>query len=105
MLVSLSCFDLAEFFTVLFRDTDFHLRQVSFLLMQISAENFLFSIHIIVSIEVNRLSASGCIEQVLLHALIRELLALLLRQIFRSATATVNSTPELLESLAGTDDT
>ena len=79
MLVSLSCFDLAELLTVFLGNTHLHLRQVPFLLVQVAAEHFLFSIHVIVAIEVDCLGAGGRIQQILLHALIAQMLALLLR--------------------------
>lgn len=74
--------------------------------MQVSTEHFLFSIHVIVHIEVNCLCASGCIKQILLHALVVELLTLLLCQVVFSTHAAINATctTKLLESLACAND-
>ena len=79
-LMSLSVLDIAELLPIFLWHSHLHLCQCSLLLVHGAAEHFLFSIHVIVSIEIDCLGTCCRIHQVLLHPLVVQLFALILRQ-------------------------
>ena len=62
--------------SILFRHTYLHLGKVT-LLFYVAGQHFLFCVHVVIAIEVDCLSASGCIPKILLHAFYFELVSLL----------------------------
>lgn len=68
-LLSLFAANLTNLFSVVFWHSDLHLRQVAILLVDGPAKDLLFSVHVIIPIEVDSLRAGRSILQVLFHAL------------------------------------
>ena len=93
-LFSLFTLDLTDMLSILIRHSHLHFCQIALLLVHGAVEHFLFSVHVIVTVEVDCLGTCRCVLQILLHSLIIELLSLLLRE----------TIPVALELLTCTDN-
>ena len=93
-LLCLFTLDLTDMLSILIRHSHLHFCQIALLLVHGAVEHFLFSVHVIVAIEVDCLRTCRCVLQILLHSLIVELLSLLLRE----------TIPVALELLTCTDN-